>query len=504
MKPRSGDSMCILRDYQNTAVSSARESIVSGHKRPLIVLPTGSGKSLIYGEIINLAVSKGKTCLFLVHRRNLVRQFAETLDKHFGITAGVIMAGEEFIQGNQVYVSTVQTYHRRMQLDELQYNHFFIDADIVLTDESHTSISKRYQDIYSAYQDKVIIGTTATPVRADGRGLGEIYDDLISIIDVGELTEKGYLCPVKYYAPTEIDLSKIKLEMGDYDKKAIGAKMDKPKLVGDVVQNWLKLAENRKTIVFAVNVKHSIHLRDEFIRAGIPAMHLDAKSGDDEREYAFKEMDEGRIKVICNVALYIEGMDVPDISCVVMARPTKSLGLFRQCVGRGLRPSPGKENLILLDFAGVISEHGYITDPVEWFLDGNEKAWKKKEREKKDKQPMKCPTCHAIFEATTHCPDCGSEMKKFGRKVEAVDGELVEHKGKKSFSPAEKRRWFGMFEWYRRQKGYKSGWTAWSYKDKTGVWPRGMDSVSPIEPDETFFNWIKYTNIRKAKSKGTT
>jgi len=491
----------MLRAYQEEAVERARVSIRAGHKRPLLVLPTGAGKSVIYAKIIYLARENGKKSLFLVHRRNLVKQFAETLQRGFGITSGVIMAGEEFEQGRDVYVSTVQTYHRRLQLeDDSRFNQFFVDADIVLTDEAHTTVSKRYQDIFKAYSGKIIIGTTATPARADGRGLGEVYDDLLDIIDVGKLTGKGYLCPIRYYAPTEIDLSKIKIKLGDYEAKELGNAVDTPKLIGDVVQNWLALAENRKTIVFAVNVKHSIHLRDEFIKNGIPAAHLDAHSTDEEREAVFRDMDDGRTTVICNVALYVEGMDVPDISCVAMARPTKSLGLYRQCVGRGLRISPGKKDLVLLDFGGVIDEHGYVSDEIEWSLDGKNKAWKKKEPKDKVKKPMKCPACHAVVEGEKNCPDCGTEMKSFGKKIAAVDADLVEHK-KISMTAIEKRRWYGMCKFYAESKGYQEGWISHKYKEKVGCWPKGLKDTSPIAPDQNFKNWLTHINIKRAKSR---
>jgi DNA repair protein RadD len=492
-------SLAGLRDYQEKAVTLTRQSISTGHKRPLLVLPTGAGKSVIYAAIIALAVQKGSKCLFLVHRRNLVKQFAETLYKFHGIVAGTVMAGVEFEPGLYVYVSTVQTYHRRMNLDELGFNRFFIDADIILTDEAHTTISKRYIDIFNAYKDKVIIGTTATPARSDGRGLGDVYDDLLDVIDVAALTEMGFLSSVRYFAPSDVDLSGVRVVLGDYENRELAERMSKPKVIGDVVENWLRLGEGRKTIVFAVNVKHSIYLRDAFIAAGVPAIHLDAKSTDDEREAAFAAMENGAVKVICNVALYVEGMDVPDISCVVMACPTKSLGKYRQCVGRGLRVSPGKTDLLMLDHAGVVKEHGYVTDEIEWSLDGKEVAWKKPKKKEKTKQQMQCPVCSAVISEKT-CPECGSEMRKYGRDVEAIEADLVEVKGKK-LTATDKRRWFGMFAYFCKEKGYRNGWIAHKYKEKTGVWPRGMDDVSPIQPNDEFRNWMRHLAIKRAKSE---
>lgn len=485
-----------LRSYQQDAVSSARQSISKGHKRPLLVLPTGSGKSPIIGQIISLAAEKGNVCLFICHRRNLVFQFKEMLEKFFSIMAGVIMAGEDYDPGKQVYVTTVQTYSRRMNFER-----FFVPADLILVDEAHTSLSASYKKIFDSYLGKLIIGTTATPMRSDQKGMGEVYDDLLDIIGTNELTKMGFLTPVRYFVPSIPDLDKLKIRMGDYEKKSLAAKMDTPKLVGDVVESWLKHAGGRKTIVFAVNVAHSRHIRDEFEKVGIPACHLDARSDDNERDAVFVRMSRGEIKVVCNCALYQEGMDVPDISCVVMARPTKSLGLYRQCAGRGMRLSDDYGDMILIDHGGVVEEHGLLTDDISWSLDGKRKAWKKKERKEKDKNPSICRCCKQVFEGQSKCPDCGTELKSFGKPVSAVSGELAELSGKKVATMAEKRRWYGMALAYVSSKGWKQGAAYHKYKEKFGVRPVKMNSVAPIKPDMEFLAYMKHLQIKYAKSQ---
>lgn len=290
--------------------------------------------------------------------------------------------------------------------------------------------------------------------------------------------------------------------MGDYDKKALAKEVDKTKLVGDIVENWLRLAEGRKTIIFAINVKHSIHIRDSFIRAGITAEHVDARTPDEEREDVFRRMDNGDVTVLCNVAVYQEGMDCPDINCVVMARPTKSLGLCRQCIGRGMRPSSEFQDLIVLDHGGVIEEHGFVTDRVTWSLDGREIAWKKKKKTEKDPKTVQCRACSLVFEGTNKCPDCGTEVKSFGKKVEFVEGDLREA-GKKKKKPTmeEKRIWYGMALWYVRDKGWKVGAAAQKYRERFGVWPNPFKGMTPIEPDSKFLNYQKHLQIKWAKSK---
>ena len=486
-----------LREYQERAVVAVRSAITPDCKKIIKVLPTGSGKSVIMSEIIRLACEKGKKVLWLVHRRNLVIQMRATL-QIFGIEAGILMSGIESDTSKQVQIGTYQTYQRRLKFED---GLFFVNADLLLIDECHRSLSKGYIDIINLYRDKVIIGCTATPMRADGRGVGEIYDKIVDVVGVQELTDQGFLAKARYFAPADIDLQGIKIVRGDYDTHELEKRADKAKLVGDIIQNWLRIAQNRPTIVFCVTVKHSVHVCEEFNKAGIPALSLSAKSTDEEREYAFGQMESGKITVLVNVALYQEGMDCPNISCVVMARPTKSLGLYRQCCGRGLRPKKDGGDLIVIDHGGCFENHGYLTDEVEWSLDGKKKAFKEKKKKDKEKKTVKCPSCHAIFEGLSVCPDCGTEMKTFGKKIETIDADLQEIGERKQLTMIEKRRWFGMFKHYAQSHGYKSGWVAHKYKSKTGVWPRGMDDVQAILPDHTCANWITYQNIKNAKQR---
>jgi hypothetical protein len=168
--------------------------------------------------------------------------------------------------------------------------------------------------------------------------------------------------------------------------------------------------------------------------------------------------------------------------------------------GRGARPYPGKENYLLLDFSGCIQEHGFIDDEVVWNLDAKKPAAKKKVIRKKEKTILTCDMCHFAF-AGKICPQCGSAIKDYGKKIEAIEAELVELKKPKikEMTKAEKMKWFGMFEYIRREKGYASGWTAHKYREKTNVWPRGLDGVGPIPPDAECKNWIKYQQIKYAK-----
>ncbi|MCF7811581.1 DEAD/DEAH box helicase family protein [bacterium] len=493
-----------LRQYQTKAVDKLRDCIKKGKKKPIMCLPCGAGKSVIFGRIIQLLVENGKTALWIVHRRNLVFQMQNVLKEFYDIDAGIIMAGVESDTDKPVQLCTIQSYRRRLDLDIRCYNRFFINADVVMIDEAHRSISKSYRSIIEMYYDKIVIGCTATPARADGRGMGEIYNALLDIISIKELTELEYLSPVRYFVPNVIDLEGVKIQMGDYQVKSLSEKTNTKKLIGDIVDNWLRVAENRKTLVFCVNVKHSIAVCEAFNQAGIKADHLDARSTDEEREATFQAMERGDITVLTNVALYQEGLDVPSVSCVVMARPTKSMGLYRQCVGRGLRIEEGKENCIVLDHGNVIEEHGLLEEDIIWSLDRTKKAWEKREDNKADKQPSRCRACGEVFTGTSICPTCGTKLRSFGKPIETVDAELVELKDKKrtnrNMSVADKRRLMGALIWHADKKGYKPGWAAWSYKSFTGVWPNAIKDVMAIEPEGEIKNLLTHILIKKAKS----
>jgi len=489
-----------LRDYQKRAVAEIRSSLAAGSRRVVMVMPTGSGKSATFAEITKLALAKGKRVLFLVHRRNLVDQTRQAFAYHGVTETGIIMSGYETALNEPVQLATYQTYGRRIKLEDGE-TAFNFPADLILVDEVHRGVSQGYVDIFSHYPEAVIVGCTATPTRADGRGLGEVFDSLVDVVDTQSLTDNGYLAPCRYFAPSVPNLDQIKIVRGDYDVKELDKRMNQAKLVGDVVQNWLRLAADRKTIVFAVSVAHSKALAAEFNRHGISAYHLSAKSTDEQRDYAFREMERGNIQVICNCALYQEGMDVPDISCVVMARPTKSLGLWRQCGGRGLRPAPGKD-LMLLDHGGCIEENGLLTDPVEWSLDGKKKAWRKaKKRKPAEKKDLICSACSLIFSGSAKCPDCGNEAKSFGKKVEVIDADLSEIGGKKKATMEEKLKFYGMLRHYAKLKGYKDGWCYHKYKERFGVAPKNGISPPCIQPDHAFYSWMKHLTIKYLKSK---
>lgn len=488
-----------LRDYQQEAIEMVRDEIRRGKKRILVVLGTGAGKTHVLSAIASGAVRKGNIVLALMHRRQLVTQMVERFAEN-GIDCDTIMAGLESRLKSSVQVSTIQTYSRRLMLDSIDRNRFFVDATIVMIDEAHHALSKSYQSVLKHYEDKIVIGVTATPVLSTGIGMGEYFDAIVSPVTVQKLVDQKHLVPGVYYGPSAPDLSKVKVVMGDYHKGELEKAMNQPKLVGDVVENWLRIAEHRKTMVFAVKVAHSKAIANEFNRRGINAEHLDAHHEDEERDEVLGRFRNGKTRVLCNVGLYTEGTDIPEIECIVLARPTKSLGFHLQMVGRGARPYPGKENFMVIDHGGNIERLGFYEDEVMWSLNGKGLAYKKKTERKKEKKLLSCDECRFVFCGPV-CPQCGLPVKDYGKKIEAIDADLVElGKNRKKATAAEKQRFFGQLQYYRLSKGYAPGWAAHKYKEKFGVWPRGLND-EPIEIDFEFMNYIKHLQIKWAKSK---
>ena len=391
--------MIDLRDYQRDIVERAR--LV---RRPCVVMPTGSGKTLVASEIIRGEADRH--VLFLAHRRELIHQAAAKLGE-VGVNAGVILAGEPTNAMSGVQIASVQTlWSRSFRSKSLELP----PADIVFIDEAHHVRAHTYKAIIEKYPDAKIIGLTATPCRRDGRGLGNVFDALVEGPQVPELIAQGFLVGTKVFAPSKPDLKGVHTRQGDYVESELAERMDKVELVGDIVSHWHRLSERRKTVVFATSVAHSVHLKDEFERSGVRAEHIDGSTPKGERDEILAEFARGDLKVVTNCAVLTEGWDSPSVSCIVLARPTKSPGLFRQMVGRVLRPYPGKGHALVLDHAGAVFQHGFVEDPVIWTLDADKRT-ETPSQAARQLQPssrlLECSQCSAIRAGGQACPQCG-------------------------------------------------------------------------------------------------
>lgn len=494
-----------LRTYQKTALDKIRASFRAGNRAILLVSPTGSGKGVMLSQLIRDAVDRGSRVLFLVHRREILFQVSEYMDRH-GIGHGIIMASEPYEYGHRVDLATVQTISRRMK------THNYEPAEVVIVDEAHHGTAKVYSEVIAAFRKSAVIGFTATPCRETGHGLGKLFDDLIMAASIQELTDAGYLVPIKYFAPSEPDLTGVKITAGDYNEKQLEKAMNKPKLVGDVVENWTRIGGDRQTVVFTTTVAHSLAVCEAFNAVGIPADHVDGRTDKDERADVLRRFRNGDVRVLCNCAVFTEGVDIPDIACVVMARPTKSLSLYMQTIGRGMRPANGKTDMIYIDHAGACYEHGPVHEITDWFLNETTKNGSKKNEKRKERnaRPITCEMCSCVYTGQLKCPECRHipDLKKLGKDVAFIDaslGEVCFHTKTakvKAATKEERQRWYSELLGYAKERGFAEGWAWHKCRAKFGSAPRGY--FSPRTPSPEVRAWIRGQAAMAAiaKSKG--
>lgn len=392
---------------------------------------------------------------------------------------------------------------------EVEDNHNYF-ANGILVHNCHHSTAKVYTEVITAFRKSAVVGFTATPCRKTGHGLGHLFDELVNVATIADLTSQGYLVPVRYFAPSEPDLKGIKVVGGDYVEKALEGIMLAPKLVGDVVENWARLGEGRQTVVFTTTVAHSVAVCDAFNAAGIPADHVDGRTNSDERDETLRRFRNGDTRVLCNCQVFTEGVDIPDIACVVMARPTKSLALYMQTIGRGMRPANGKRDLVFIDHAGACYEHGPVHEICEWELDDKIRNTNKENEERKERnsRPITCEICSCVYTGQLKCPECRHipDLKRQRKGVEYIDANLGEvcFKTKtakpKPATAEEKQRWYSELIGYARMKGYQDGWISHKYRSKFGCWPRGQ-LYKQAPPSAEVLAWVRGQAARHAIAK---
>ncbi len=471
-----------LRPHQVEAKQRIRGSFGSGSKRPILQASTGFGKTLLAIDIIHSALEKGKRVLFVVDRITLIEQTSEEFDK-YGIDHGIIQGDHwRFNPAKPVQLASAQTIGRRRNKPEV---------DLIIVDECHSVYKSVTKLITETFNNLPVIGLSATPFTA---GLGKIYDDLIVVETTQSLIDKGFLADFVAYGPSAPDLSQVKTVAGDYNQKQLVEVVKDRKIVGDVVKTWLKLGQNRQTVCFSVNVAHSLSIVDEFKAHGVTAAHIDAYTDSEVRDEIFAAHNAGEVKVLSNCGITTKGWDSPQTGCIILARPTKSLMLYIQMVGRVLRTHETKDKAIILDHGSNIERLGFPTDPLPEYLcngDREEAAKKKKEKEEKEKLPTPCPACKFLSTEFV-CPACGHVPAK-PPGVSAESGDL------KKITKAdmqEKVKWLGMFMGYARSHGYKDGWASHKYREKFGVWPAKKTGVHAVTPDKEVRNYITHLNIK--------
>lgn len=340
-----------LRPYQETARQKVQEEWEEGKKRTLLVLPTGTGKTIVFSKIIEDRVKKGERVLVIAHRGELLEQASDKLYKSTGLKTATEKAKQTSLGSfYRVVVGSVQTLQREKRLNQFPPEYF----DTIVIDEAHHAISDGYQRVLQHFESANVLGVTATPDRGDMRNLGSYFESLAYEYSLPEAIKSGYLSPIKALTiPLKLDLSNVKQQAGDFSTKDLGTALDP--YLEQIAEEMKKQCFNRKTVVFLPLVKTSQKFRDILNQHGFKAAEVNGESGD--REQILKDYEEGKYNVLCNSMLLTEGWDCPSVDCVIVLRPTKVRALYSQMVGRGTRLAPGKKELLLLDFLWHTERH---------------------------------------------------------------------------------------------------------------------------------------------------
>lgn len=483
-----------LRPYQSRFVDRLRASMREGYRRVLGTAPTGAGKTVCAAHIIAAAVARDSGIVFLAHRKELIDQTSRKLDD-LCVPHGIVMADHPRHQPwERVQVASIQTLARRQ---------LAFEPDLVFVDEAHHARAQSYETLLARWPRARMLGLTATPWRQDGRGLGELWQTNVVAATPRELQEQGYLCPCVGFAYERPDLSDVRTTAGDYNEEDLGRVMGKTELLGNLLGMWHQHAGGTRTVIFAVHLEHSRAILREFSEArhhGAPicrAEHLDGTTPKHQREAILRRIDQGETLVVSNVGVLTEGWDCPRVETLLLARPTKSVTLYLQMVGRAARPVcracgratsstaescrhcgslDVKRTYRLHDHAGAVMMHGLPDQDRDYSLRSDLRQ-KTKGEPTENLSVRICRQCLALFSATLEaCPQCGAEVEKRERRVvEIRDARPVplEEAGRRFQASDEgKRREYERLRRVGAMKGYKPGWAANVFRAKFGHWPR--------------------------------
>lgn len=464
-----------LRPYQEKAIALAGLHVSNGKKHVLVCAPCGSGKMLVIATIIRKSTVP---CMFVAHRQELIEQCSEQLARQGITNIGVIRADDKRTNPSaSVQIASIQTLIRRDKPP----------AGLIFIDECHRSASDSYLDhVFGAYQNAVILGFTASPCRNDGRPLGAIYEELIIAATYSELLKHpDWLAePDGFSAPIVADLSSVPKTQGDFEETALGEVMSQHVLVGNILSHWLKLSgrhpvvrgkqivpgaftdgPRRRTFIFAVNIKHSQLICERFEKSGIKIAHLDGKTPETERRSMLKAVRKGELECVSNCNVLLEGVDAPEVKCVVHARPTFSLVLWLQSATRNMRPWNNVRPL-LLDHAGNWDRHGPPHEDRNWSLSAVASR-------KSNAPPTKiCKQCFAYVSlGLSLCPYCKYAFTQAEMRPHIPTESNVELVMRNAAPEVARKEFFDRMAVMARVKGYKPGFASAKHLEQYKFWP---------------------------------
>lgn len=461
----------ILRPYQETAVAEALRLLRAG-RRPIVAVPTGGGKTVIGAAVVErLNVPTRWTA----HRRELIAQARAKLPA----TCGVFSVQE-------------RTTRR---------------AELLVVDECHHATAASYRRHLDAHTGPVL-GLTATPYRLDGRGLGEVFTDIIAPVSVADLVASGVLvAPKTYSAKNTVDTRKLKTVAGDYSTADAAAVMDKPSVIGDAVTEYRERCPRARAVAFCVTVEHAAHVAAAFNAAGVPAAVVSGDMPAAERDATLANLASGAVRLVANCMVLTEGWDLPALDAAIILRPTQSRCLHLQMIGRVMRSHPGKTAAVVLDHAGNTLRLGKVTTPVPFTLDGAPP------RASSATGLVTCRSCYAIVDATnSDCPECGTPLRETERQDVLVVGgiggteRLVEVDDAPA-SFAEMAAAWDEFETARVLGSRPPGWSIAQFKNRFNEWPIVSPSRVLLDPNTDEAKRQFYADacrIMAAKGRPTT
>lgn len=474
--------MIQLRPYQQQAVDALRDAFRAGRRAPLLVSPTASGKTYMFCAITEGAAARGNRVLILVHRQELLNQTSASLAE-IGVAHGRIQAGRGIRAAEAVQVASVQTLARRLGK--------IPPPRLIIVDEAHHAVAGAWGRVLAAYPGAAVLGVTATPERLDGRGLGAhcggVFDALVQGPTVAGLIGDGYLSRPVYYAPpaSSLDLSGVHQRGGEFVRQEVAQRVGQSRIIGDAVDHYQRICPGAPAIAFCVSVAEAERTAEQFRAAGFRAASLDGTLSDAERAGRIRALGGGGLNVLTSCEIVSEGFDLPVVTAAILLRPTASLALHLQQIGRVLRTHPGKRCSYVLDHVGNLLRLGLAEEPRDWSLDGRKARARERDGDGLMLANSQCPACFAVHAKAPRCPQCGHQYEAQGREVEQVDGTLEELDTVRILNErAEKfhrRREVAQAKTLddllavAAQRGYKPGWAHHIYQSRAA---RGL--VPPI------------------------
>ncbi len=430
----------MLRDYQQDLYQKTVEAFKQGFRRPLVVAPCGAGKSYLFAEMIRR--TKGEV-LVLTHRQELKQQH-EKLFQSLGIT--------------NVRVAMILTEANRLNR--------YQKPPLIVTDEAHLSRSNSWSKVIQHY-DTYTVGFTATPVRLDGKPLGDIYDTLITGVEARWLIDHEHLAPYEYYAPVAVDTEGLPSRAGDFEILSLDKLMCNSAVYSDVLQSWRRLADCQKSIAYCVSVRHATETAQAFREIGVAAVVIHGGTPEKQRVKIMDDFRQGKITVLCNVGIISEGVSIDDVTCCLLLRPTESLALYWQQAMRCMRYQPGKVATII-DCVGNYTRNPMPGEPVEWTL--TQKLSKRSCMNSCGNFYIRvCKKCYKTFKTADVCPYCGEPYPLHPREIKAhedielaritaEEAEAVAKRKEQMRREVNRARTYPELMKIARERGYSQGW----------------------------------------------